>query len=257
VQTYAMNSFIGLMLTGGASEAIVEFAVSYGILIICMMTGTALLSSMVYAMMTAYNQRENGLQGLVFADFKEPLVTNFWRILKVALFMFLIYLVVIGLAVLIATTVSPWSLLLTIPIILVAMCALVVIAMIIPVYLFEEIDLIPALRKAWKLGLATLGGMIGLIIVISIISSVFQTVTMMPWYILTVIGGIMTTVQESSMANSVGYKFALFILGLVQSYGMYVSSIMGVVGLAFQYFHAREKVEGVTIESNIENFKEL
>ena len=130
--------------------------------------------------------------------------------------------------------------------------------MIIPVYIFErDIRLTDAVRKAWKLGIATFWGMLGLMVVLYIISSVIQTITMLPWYITILVGTMLSLTSESMITQSVIYQFAIYILGLIQSFGMYVSMIIGIIGLAFQYFHAREKVEGITIESNITNFNEL
>jgi len=96
-----------------------------------------------------------------------------------------------------------------------------------------------------------------LMIILYIISSVIQTITMMPWYLTVVIGSVFSVATESTINQSVIYKFAIYILGLIQSFGMYISMIIGIIGLAFQYFHAREKVEGITIESNISNFDKL
>jgi hypothetical protein len=80
---------------------------------------------------------------------------------------------------------------------------------------------------------------------------------MLPWYITLLVGNILSLTNESQTEPSVIYKFVLYLLGIIQSFGVYVSSIIGVIGLAFQYFHAREKVEGVSIESNISNFNKL
>ncbi|MDR3252502.1 MAG: hypothetical protein LBT35_02940 [Tannerella sp.] len=266
IQTYAMNSFFASVFKLSATNDIgiiggVEgFIANYGILVLCYLVGSALLSSLVYALMKTYATRENSLHDVVFADFKDILIRDFWKIIRLLLFIILVYVVIVAIAAVLVATVSPWSLVLTIPIILAVLFGAVIISMILPIYLFEKITLWQALLKAWRLGITTFWGMLGLMIVLYIISSVIQTVTMMPWYILTIIGGVFSTMSgasDASMVNAVWYKFILYILGLVQAYGMYAASIIGVAGIAFQYFHAREKVEGVTIESNIENFKEL
>ena len=130
--------------------------------------------------------------------------------------------------------------------------------MLFPVSAFErDINLIGAIKKAWKLGISTLWSMLGLMIVLYIIASVIQSITMMPWYLTTIIGGALSVAGESAISQSVIYKFAVYILGLIQSFGTYLSMTIGLIGLAFQYFHAREKVDGVVIESNITNFDDL
>lgn len=266
VQTFAMNAFIGgyldlVMSLGGSSyfgNSMYSFMTNYGILLFCALIGSAILSGLVYAMMQTYATRENRLQNITLDDFKERLIKNTWKCLIISLFLIFIYIVIAVFAGLLAILVSIYSLLITIPILLIFMLCLIPLMMLIPVYIFEhDISFFDAIKKSWKLGTSTLGGMIGLMIVLNIIASVIQTVTMLPWYITIVIGSMMTLTSESGISQSVIYKFAIYILGLLQSYGIYVSSIIGVIGLAFQYFHAREKVEGVTIESNISNFNQL
>jgi hypothetical protein len=221
------------------------------------MIGGAILSGMVYAMMQTYATRENRLQGITLNDFKETLTINTLKYIRlIFLFVFaytLIVVIIVYLAYLATVTLA-----LTIPLFIVLILLLIPLMLIIPVYIFErDIKLTDAIRKSWKLGMSTLWGMIGLIIVLNIIASVIQTVTMLPWYITLLFGTIFSLTSESMISQSVVYKFVLYILGLIQSFGMYVSMIIGIIGLAFQYFHAREKVEGITIESNITNFDEL
>ncbi len=267
VQTFAMNTFISgyfdLAMSMSSSSiyfgnSMYSFIANYGVLLFCALIGSAVLSGLVYAMMQTYATRENRLQNITLDDFKERLVKNAWKHLRISLFLIFIYIVIAVFAGLLAALVSIYSLFITIPILLVFMLCLIPLMMLIPVYIFEhDISFSNAIKKSWKLGTSTLGGMIGLMFVLYIIASVIQTVTMLPWYITVVVGSMMRLTSESGISQSVIYKFAIYILGLLQSYGVYVSSIIGAIGLAFQYFHAREKVEGVTIESNISNFNQL
>jgi MFS family permease len=264
VQTFAMNAFFNgyldfvLPIGGYYGSSVYGFAANYGVLLFCALIGSALLSGLVYAMMQTYATRADRLQNLTLNDFKERLVGNVWKCLHISFFLIFVFIALVALAGLLAVLVSSYSLILTIPLLILFIICLIPFMLLVPVYLFERDITIPnALRKAWKLGTATLGGMIGLMIVLSIITSVIQTVTLLPWYITFVVGSILPLTTGIGMNQSVIYKFVLYIFGLIQTYGIYVSSIISVTGLAFQYFHAREKVEGVTIESNISNFDEL
>jgi hypothetical protein len=244
------NSYFGYSMYG--------FAANYGILLFCMLIGSAILSGLVYALMQTYATRADRLQNLTLNDFKERLTGNTWKCLRIIFFLIFVTIVIIAFAGLLAVLVSVYSLILTIPLLILFILCLIPFMLLVPAYIFErEISFFGAVRKAWKLGISTLGGMFGLMFVLSIITSVIQTVTMLPWYITIIVGNVMAITTESGMDQSVIYKFILYILGLIQSYGVYVSSVISVTGLAFQYFHAREKVEGVTIESNISNFNNL
>ena len=272
IQTFAMNAFVlsylnfamslGSIVEGSFGGSTVSnltgFMLNYGITLLCAVIGSSILSGLVYAMMQTYATRTNGLQGVKIDDFKENLIRNAWRCLSITFFLIVICLIIIGFATLLAVTVSVFSLFLTVPLVLLLLLCLIPLSLVVPVYLFErDITFLEAFSKAWKLGIKTFLGLLGLIIILSIISYVIQIVTTMPWYLTIFIGGILTAVQEAALNQSVVYKFSIYILGLVQTYGSYVASIITIIGLAFQYFHAREKVEGVTIEYNIENFNQL
>jgi hypothetical protein len=269
IQTFAMNSFIGgyfsfLSSTGASStgsiagNSEISFMVNYGVILFCSLIGSAIISGMVYALMQAYATRENGLQHVTLNDFRENLSRNAWKCIRIFLFFVLTCVILIVLAAVLAALTSAVSLFVTIPVIFLLLLLLIPFIMLMPVYVFErDIPFPAALIKAWKLGTGTLGGMLGLIIVLGIISSVIQTIATLPWYIVTVFGYMFSLTAESTMNQSAAYKFILYILGLIQTYGAYAASTIGLVGLAFHYFHAREKTEGVTIASNISNFGQL
>ena len=54
-------------------------------------------------------------------------------------------------------------------------------------YLFEDIYIIDALKKAYRLGFATWGGIVLISIVMGFIAAILQGVTMIPWYIGTIV----------------------------------------------------------------------
>ena len=270
VQTFAVNSFMSgyinilssstneRLFDNAASNSMFSFFANYGIMMFCAFIGTTILSAMIYALMQTYAIRENRLQDIVLNDFKDLLAGNIRKYFLIFIVLVFLYTIIAGFAIILAALVSTISIFLSTLLILVIMLCIIPLMIIIPVYIFErDINIIDAIKKAYILGSKTIWGMLGLFIVLYIISSIIQTVTMMPWY-LTILGGSVFSIStDAELINSAVYKFALYLLGLIQSFGMYLSMIIGIIGLAFQYFHAREKVEGVNIESNISNFDEL
>lgn len=266
VQTFATNTFFNVYIQALSNSfgspqlgnSLGGFLINYGVMLFCILIGSAMMSGMIYAMMQTYATRDNKLQNLTLNDFKEQLVRNAWRILFVALFLIFVYLILMFAAVFLAVTVSRFSLFITMPLVFILLLCMIPLILVIPVYIFERnIQFFDAIKKAWKLGTATLWGMLGLIIVLYFITLVIQTITTMPWYLTLMIGSVFSLSTESMIAQSAIFKFITYILGLLQSYGMYLSMSIGIVGLAFQYFHAREKIEGVTVDSNITHFDEL
>jgi hypothetical protein len=266
IQTFAMNSLLSTLLfavvaspdSSPFGSSLAGFLSNYGVILLCNMTGAAIMSGMIYAMMQTYTVRENGLQNITINDFKEILIRNVWKYIRIMLAVIFVFSVIVFFMAFLAAAVSTYSLIVTIPIVLAAIFFLIPLMLVVPAYIFErDIDLVDAIRKGWKLGMATFGGLLGLMIVLYIISSVIQTVVMLPWYLTILIKSILSVSSDAVMTQSPVYKFVLYILGLIQSFGTYAASIIYITGLAFQYFHAREKKEGVTIETNISNFGNL
>jgi len=263
IQTFAMNKFLGFYLNGLANlrsntpfnNSMVGFMGNYGVFMLCLLIGSAILTGMVFALMQTYAVREKRLKDVTLNDFKELLVKNAWkyfRLIFALVFLFMLFSFIMGV---LAALTSFLSLLITLPVFFAAIFCLIPLMMVFPAYIFErDLTFMEALRKGWKLGFATLGGIIALMIVLFFISSVIQTITSLPWTALLIVNLFFSLTSESVMNQSVIYKFLLYIFGLIQTFGTYISSIIGIIGLAFQYFHAREKIEGVAIESNISNF---
>jgi len=268
IQAFCMNSFLSTYVNVLSNanmpndslfeNSMMSFVGNYGIVLLCYILGSAIMSGLIYAMMQTYAVRENRLRDVTINDFKSLLVKNAGKYLLLFFVMLVVFVIIVVVMASLAALTSAWSLVVTIPLMLVCVFLMIPLSLVVPVYIFEpRISFSDAVRKAWKLGFATLGGLIGLMIVLYIISSVIQTFTMLPWYLMTFVGTVLSLGTESTINQSILFKFVHYILGLLQSFGMYIASIIAIIGLAFQYFHAREKVEGVTIESNISNFGNL
>ena len=57
--------------------------------------------------------------------------------------------------------------------------------------------------------------------------------------------------------NSVLLNVLQFLLGVIMLCGTYVSSIVVMLGMTYQYGHIREKVDAVTVDKDINNFDQL
>ena len=266
IQSFAMNSFfstsLGMSLNSEVESAfgssMYSIFANYGVMLLCMMIGTIIMTAFTYAMMQTYATRENRLQDVNLNDFKGTLTKNIWKYIIIIFVMIIAFISMsFGLSFL-TVILSSAALLFTAFFFLVFIILLVPMIMIIPTYIFErDIIITNAIKKALNLGFTTFWSMLGFFIVLYIISFVIQTLVAIPWFLTVVIGTTFSIASESTMNQSIIFKFAMYILGLIQSFGTYISMIIGLIGLAFQYFHAREKVEGITIESNISNFDEL
>ena len=230
------------------------FWMNYGATILCAIIGTMLLSSLVYGLMKLYNEREERLVGITFSGIRLILFRNLGRLVK--LFLFSILLVaIVGVIIVLAVMLTPFTMIVLVPL-LIACC--IPIALFIPIYLFEDISLIGAFKKTFRLGFATWGGIFILALVLNIIAGILQGITMLPWYIATLVKYFFSVSDSGSAATiSPLYSFFLYLLGILQTFGTYLSMIIIYIGIAYQYGHASEVVDSVSVEEDIENFDKL
>ena len=174
VNSAVANSDLG-MLAG--------FMTYYALYMLLYLIGTAMLSSLVYTLIRTYNEREGGLQGVTLRELKPLLLRNIGRmLLLMVVSTVLVVLAMIPIGVLMYL--SMYTLALTIPLLIAFSVPLALFA---PIYLFEDITIMAALGKTFRLGFATWGGIFLISIIMGIIGSVLQGVTMGPWYVATVI----------------------------------------------------------------------
>lgn len=193
IQALSMNGLMGMML-GTTDPAVAEamfsdsgqvvtFVSYYGLLLLISLIGTNLLGALVYTLMRLYNEREQRLSGIEFGELKPLLYRNFKRLFSLTLFA-IFMMVLIGLVIgVLASLVSSFSVLFVFLLLLVGLLLLAPLLLWGSIYLFEDISLMKAFSKAFRLGFATWGGVVLMAIVMGFLASILQGVTTMPWYI--------------------------------------------------------------------------
>ena len=63
--------------------------------------------------------------------------------------------------------------------------------------------------------------------------------------------------DDGGFVNSVGYSFIVYLLGVIQAFANFFAYSLPFIGLAYQYGHACEKIDHVTVESDIDRFEQL
>ena len=91
-----------------------------------------------------------------------------------------------------------------------------------------------------------------------LISSVLQGVTTTPWYIATIVKYFfMLSDTQNELTISAGYSFMVYLLAIIQTFGAYLSMIFSLIGIVYQYGHASEVVDSISVESEIDKFEQL
>ena len=177
-----------------------------------------------------YNEREERLQGVTLGMLKPRLFRNIKRLLLMTGACILLVLFV-GIFVGLLVALTPFTLFLTIPFIIAFSVPLALLA---PIYLFEDITLMEAFKKTFRLGFATWGGVFLILIVMGIIASVLQGIVSIPWYVIYIVKMIFTMSDGGATSSSVGLNFAQYLFSILMLYGSYLSAIFGIVGLVYQ-----------------------
>ena len=250
IQALSLNGLMGYIamltdLSGGgvSSDAslMMSFFSYYSLYMFVFLIGT-------------YNERDERLQGVTLGMLRPMLLRNVKRLVVMTLFG-LVLMVLLGVIMgLMAALLWP-VLFLVIPFVIILAVPFALWA---PIYLFEDISVMESLKKTFRLGFATWGGIFLISLIMGLIAGILQGVTMMPWYIGTIVKSIFAMSSGGSEATvSVGYNFMLYLLAIVQAFGAYLAMIFSLVGLAYQYGHASEKVDNIMVESDIDNFDKL
>ena len=115
-----MNGSMGITMgvKAGAANPLADFGtmfwVNYGLTIICYLIGSVILTSLVYALIKTYNEREERLEGVTLSSLKSLLFKNVGRLLKLTLFGILIMIILCVVMGLLAAL-TPFTLILTLP----------------------------------------------------------------------------------------------------------------------------------------------
>ena len=254
----SMTDITAMQASGGISDNPLaalgpSFALNYAGVIFFSCLGALLMTSLIYAMVRLYNEREERLNGVVFGDIKSLLLRNIKRLFLMGIACSFLFIFAVIFIVLLAVL-TPFTLILTIPLLFAFMVPLALMA---PIYLFEDISLGEAFAKTFRLGFATWGGVFLILIVMGIIASVLQGIVSIPWYVIYIVKMIFTMSDGGATSSSVGLNFAQYLFSILMLYGSYLSAIFGIVGLVYQYGHASEVVDSITVESDIDNFDKL
>lgn len=230
------------------------FWMSYGLSVLCSIIGSIILTSLIYALIRTYNDREERLEGITLSALKPMLLKNMGKLLKIVLLAILLMFIAIFILILL-TALTPFTLILTIPLLIACMVPMTLFA---PIYLFENIGLWAAFGKTFRLGFATWGGVFAISLVMGFIGGILQGIAMLPWYIGTIVKYFFAMSDSGSVVTvSPVYNFFLYLMGILQTFGAYIGSIFTIIGLAYQYGHASEVVDSVSVEDDIDNFDKL
>lgn len=242
----------------GDNNTLFRMATGYGLTIITLMAGTLLCVSMVYGMMSIYGKREERLTGLTMKEFRPTLLRNLLRsfLMSIAITAALVVFILAAAGIGILGDKSMLVFILCLAYIAILVVCLP-ISLAIPIYLMEDgITLWKALSKAIRLGFKTWGGIFAIMFIMGLISYFIQSISSVPFYLMILFKAMLISSDgAAALASSPIYTFFMYLFGVLTSFCMYIGMMMIYLALGIQYGHAAEKIDGVSVEQDVDNFE--
>ncbi|WP_027455299.1 hypothetical protein [Xylanibacter brevis] len=145
-------------------------------------------------------------------------------------------------------------------IILAVVAVTIPLLLVTPIYMLEpECSVVNAFMKAFRLGFATWAGVFAVSFVIGLVSTIFEMVTTMPWYVMIITKHIFTLAHDgdAGMTGSFLFSFTQYLFCILQCFGMMVASTLSIVGITIQYGHAADKIDGRGVAQHIDHFDQF
>lgn len=274
VQALNVNQFMAAIVAdkeGGLPDSeLVGFALNYFSLIVFSLIGSVLMCSVVYALMRIYHGMSpvegaaDGSQSLrsltwqqlrpVFKSMIRPSLKSLGACILMGIAIVLAVVLIIVVSALWAGPLKDFGFILYLLVVLFvlvfAVVAYSVVVLILPVYAFEDIGFFAGIAKAVRYGCRTCGGCLAVLFVVSLLTGVVTGVMGMPFVLLLMIKVIFLEDNTSRLAFAATpwYAFLQYIVAIIYIFANYIGYSLLFVAMAYQYGHAKEKVDGVGVE---------
>lgn len=267
LQALTLNAMASGIIEGGMlSESVgdimpseLQDGLTYLLSYLCMLflsfVGAALEASIIFSMMRYDREQPKGLNGATPKDLK-PLIFKALRRSIVLLLIMTMLVVLYFVVMIMLSTVS--FLFLAIGIILFFVLA-IALSHSLPVYLLEEdMTAFGSIGRGFMLGWLTWGGTLLLMIVIGFLAGILQGITTFPWYVCMIIKMIFAFNDEGgSFTSTVFYDFIMYLLAVLQAFGVFLTSSFSFIALAYQYGSAAEQRDHFSVDEDIERFENM
>lgn len=259
IQTFCMTNFMtgymqAITMIGSSDiSTMLPLLSSMALYMLVMYVGYVLVTALIYTMMQQYEQRP-GLQGIMMSDLKPGVMNKSLRMVALLL-TGIVLMVVYGVLMVLLVVINR---LMVFPAILLLLVILPLFVLVCPIYLFENRGVVSAYAKSVRLGWKTWAGIVGVVLVLYIITMILQTVVSMPGYIMLTVKNVLGgSGNATGFVSSFGFTAIQYLLGVISSFCGICLMALITIGIAYQYGHACDKVDGVSVDQDIENFETL
>lgn len=256
-----MDSVLDIMHESWTDGGWIPMVSGYAVVVLAGLAGFVLCTSVVYGLMKVYNERPERLEGLTLRMFRPTLVRCAKRsLLLLLLLVGMGVVVIVALGALAALVVSRDGLLpFLILFYLLFLVCLMPLSLSLPAYLWEDTTLFGAISKAFRLGFKTWGGLFALVFVLGMVVYFIVIISYIPWYIMLGVKAVFVLSDETkdTWATTPFYTLGWYLVSVVQAFFTYVASTLMYIGIGIQYGHAVEKIDGISVVNDVDNFENL
>ena len=247
-----VNSMLNAVDGGDMPSGLGFLGAGYIGIIVCTLVAYVLVSGVTASLIMLYNERDDRLRDITYADLKPLIWPNTGRSAVVMLISMLFSLVAIGIIIGL-TILSPFSLIVTLPL---GIAMLIPFTLVSPVYIYERTGIWQAVTKGYRLGFASWWGVLGFIILLSIIVNIITSIAFIPFYALMAVKMVLG-MEGDAAANSPWLTVGGFLSSAAMAFISYLAMSVMFIGISYLYSHIAEKVDGVTVDQGIEDFESL
>jgi len=211
--------------------------VAFVIALICIV-GSIFFKGLLYTLVKEYPLRDS-IARLSFKDIKNKLVLNTKRFFIVNLvllvFVIIFFVLLIGLFFL-----TPWTLVIMVPLLLFIMIPFTYAQ---EIYLFEDVKVMAAVKKGFKLGIPNWAGTFFLLILADIFALIIQLIAFIPWGVGSFVQSLsFSSILDGNPSTLPGYfSVLMFLLCVIAYFITYLAQLLPSVSMMFQYFSATQK----------------
>ena len=234
-------------ISEATTSEVMGFVASVGGIVITSLIAYTLLYALVYGLMRVYGDRENGLKNLAWEELKPTFLQMLKRSFKLVLFWVVVGFPIIAILALgLVLVLKPIG---SLAIFLIYLVFIVVLMA--PIYLFEDdATLISSLTKSFRLGFKTWAGVLGVTLVLSLIVGIIAGIASLPWSIALIMKSMFAaTGGGDGFSETFGFSFIFYLLSVLQAFVSYLCYSVPIIGLAYQYGHAVEKIDQTNVVS--------
>ena len=258
MSAYMDNAFqAGLYASSGAEEngMLALLGLPYLFLIVFSLLGGILLYAVFYALFITYDRREKGLRGVTWS----ALSAEFLRCLKrsATCFGFIILLLVLYLVLMVLlASLSAATLIVTVPLLLACLVPLMIFY---PAYMLDERSAGIWNTFLWSMrnGFKCWGGSFLILFVCNLLMSVLSGLLSVPMYVVLIVRAFLVGASGQVADGGMLFDVLQYFTSVLTLYASYLSTVVVLLGVTYQYGHIREKMDAVTVDEDIENFDKL